>query len=222
MSERAVEWEVAIPIGPVTLHGHLAVPESAGAIVVFVHGSGSSRLSPRNRYVAGVLSDSGLGVLLLDLLSAEEEQIDRRTRALRFDIPVLAERVLNVLFWLHSTSETAALTPGLFGSSTGAAAALIAAAHRPELVGAVVSRGGRVDLAGQALPSVTAPTLMIVGGEDHAVLELNEAALEDLECERRLEIVPGAGHLFEEPGALEQVAVLARDWFLAHLGPGDA
>jgi dienelactone hydrolase len=222
MTERGVEREVAIPVGPLTLGGHLAVPGAANAIVVFVHGSGSSRFSPRNRYVAGVLVECGLGVLLLDLLSPEEEQIDRRSRALRFDIPILAERVLNVLSWLHSSDETAALKPGLFGSSTGAAAALTVAARRPGLVGAVVSRGGRVDLAGQALPSVTAPVLMIVGGEDRAVLALNEAALDDLACERRLEIVPGAGHLFEEPGALEQVAVLAREWFRRHLGQSDA
>ena len=222
MKDRAVERDVAIPAGPVTLAGHVALPVGASGLVVFVHGSGSSRFSPRNRYVAGVLAEGGLGILLLDLLSAEEEAIDLRTRALRFDIPLLAERVLHVLDWIQATPDTANLTPGLFGSSTGAAAALIAAARRPGVVGAVVSRGGRVDLAGEALPAVRAPTLMIVGGEDRVVLELNEAAREELDCERRLEIVPGATHLFEEPGTLEQVAALTRDWFCRHLRRRDA
>jgi putative phosphoribosyl transferase len=184
---------------------------------VFAHGSGSGRFSPRNRAVAGVLVDAGLATLLMDLLTAEEEAEDMRTARLRFDIGLLAERVISAIDWLGSDGTLADLPVGCFGASTGAAAALIAAAERPQRVAAVVSRGGRPDLAGNALPRVKAPTLLIVGGRDIEVIELNRQAQALLEVESRLEIVPGATHLFEEPGALEQVAALAREWFLRYL-----
>ena len=213
-----------------TLDGDLVLPEGARGIVVFAHGSGSSRHSPRNRFVAGELQASGLGTLLLDLLTEAEEQIDIFTREHRFDIDLLAQRVTAAVDWvsrelgLHARGgrpdqkRTALpLKIGLFGASTGAAAALISAAQRPNLVRAVVSRGGRPDLAGGMLSHVTAPTLLIVGALDDVVIELNRRALELLGCEKRLEIVPGATHLFEEPGTLEQVARLARAWFLRHL-----
>jgi dienelactone hydrolase len=185
--------------------------------VVFAHGSGSGRFSPRNRAVADVLVRAGLATLLMDLLTAAEEAVDMRTAHLRFDVGLLGDRVVATIDWLAGDEATRDLTVGCFGASTGAAAALIAAASRPERVGAVVSRGGRPDLAGDALRRVTAPTLLIVGGNDPEVLELNRMALAALPGEARLEIVPGATHLFEEPGALERVALLARDWFLAHL-----
>jgi putative phosphoribosyl transferase len=184
---------------------------------VFAHGSGSGRFSPRNRAVAGVLVDAGLATLLMDLLTAEEEAEDMRTARLRFDIGLLAERVISAIDWLGSDGTLADLPVGCFGASTGAAAALIAAAERPQRVAAVVSRGGRPDLAGNALPRVKAPTLLIVGGRDIEVIELNRQAQALLEVESRLEIVPGATHLFEEPGALERVAALAREWFLRYL-----
>lgn len=185
-------------------------------VVAFAHGSGSSRHSPRNRQVAAVLQDAGLATVLADLLTAEEEAVDLRTRELRFDIDLLARRVRAVIDWLAGTDGLSGLPVGLFGASTGAAAALIAAASRP--VEAVVSRGGRPDLAGDALDAVRAPTLLVVGGADTQVVELNTRAFERLDAVKRLEVVPGATHLFEERGALETVARLARDWFLTYLG----
>jgi len=194
------------------LEGTLAEPDDAQAIVLFAHGTGSSRFSPRNRFVADELNGAGLATLLIDLLTPEEEHAERVTRHLRFDIGLLAERLLAA-----TDAEQSGLPLGYFGASTGAAAALVAAAERPKRVGAVVSRGGRPDLAGEALGRVLAPTLLIVGGDDRLVLELNREAMEQLGAERELEIVPGATHLFEEPGALERVAELARDWFTRHL-----
>jgi dienelactone hydrolase len=211
--ERAVE----IPTDGVRLAGDLTIPAGAPGIVVFAHGSGSGRFSPRNRAVAGVLVDAGLATLLMDLLTAGEEAEDLATGHLRFDVALLSRRVVATIDWLAADAEAKDLPVGLFGASTGAAAALIAAADRPQRVGAVVSRGGRPDLAGEALQRVTAPTLLIVGGNDLEVLRLNQLALPALAGEARLEIVPGATHLFEEPGALARVAVLARDWFLRHL-----
>jgi putative phosphoribosyl transferase len=215
-----LERAVSIPIGPRHLAGDLTRPEGAAATVLFAHGSGSSRHSPRNRWVASALQDEGLGTLLLDLLTPEEEDVDLRTRELRFDIGLLGERLMAALDWLGSERETSELPIGLFGASTGAAAALVAAAARPQAVAAVVSRGGRPDLAGPALPAVTAPVLLIVGGLDEVVLELNRRAQAQLSrtAEARLEIVPGATHLFEEPGALEAVAALAGGWFRRFLG----
>jgi dienelactone hydrolase len=213
-TERASAIE--IPADGVLLEGDLTVPPDAHGIVVFAHGSGSGRFSPRNRAVANVLVRAGLATLLMDLLTAQEEAVDLRTRHLRFDVGLLGRRVVATIDWLDA-DPTVQLPVGCFGASTGAAAALIAAASRPERVGAVVSRGGRPDLAGEALRRVSAPTLLIVGGNDIEVLRLNQQALRMLTAEARLEIVPGATHLFEEPGALERVAVLARDWFLRHL-----
>jgi putative phosphoribosyl transferase len=205
----------------VQLEGILSVPENAKGLVVFVHGSGSSRHSPRNQYVAQTLQEGGLATLLFDLLTASEEEIDLQTRHLRFDINLLAKRTAGVLEWLDLQPYTDELRRGLFGSSTGAAAALIAAAKLPEKVHAVVSRGGRPDLAGSALPKVQAPTLLIVGGNDEAVIHLNEQALAEMQPgeEKKLVIVPGASHLFEEPGTLEYAARLATDWFQIHLSP---
>jgi len=208
---------VQVTAGSVTLEGNLAVPVGAQGVVLFAHGSGSSRFSPRNRYVASVLQEGKLGTLLIDLLTEDEERIDLRTREMRFDIPLLADRLVGVVDWLQDSQETRDLRIGLFGSSTGAAAALMAALRRPRAVGAIVSRGGRPDLAGASLLQVEAPTLLIVGGRDSVVITLNEQAMGQLRVESRLEVVPGAGHLFEEPGALERVAVLARDWFERHL-----
>jgi dienelactone hydrolase len=211
--------ELKIPAGDAVLNGNLFIPEDAQAIILFAHGSGSSRFSSRNRYVAGYLNDSGLATLLFDLLTEEEERLDQITAALRFDIDLLAERLANVTGWIKSQEEAGDLLVGYFGASTGAAAALIAAAKLTDEIFAIVSRGGRPDLADNALPKVTAPTLLIVGGNDHQVIELNESALDRLRhaSEKRLAIVPGATHLFEEPGALEMVAELARDWFIEHL-----
>jgi putative phosphoribosyl transferase len=208
---------VEISADGVRLAGDLVLPPDARAVVVFAHGSGSGRFSPRNRAVAGVLNRAGLATLLLDLLTAGEE-LDLRTRHLRFDVALLGRRVIATIDWLASDATTKELPVGCFGASTGAAAALIAAAERPERVGAVVSRGGRPDLAGEALGRVSAPTLLIVGGNDPEVLRLNQRALTALAGEARLEIVPGATHLFEEPDALARVAVLARNWFMQHLG----
>ncbi len=219
--ERAVENHfVQVQAGPVTLDGSLSLPENASGLVVFVHGSGSSRHSPRNMYVAGELQRAGLGTLLFDLLTPEEEEVDLRTRHLRFDISLLARRTIGTVDWLSQLPLAQNLHLGLFGASTGAAAALIAAAERPERVGAVVSRGGRPDLAAAALPRVQAPSLLIVGQLDHQVIELNEQALEQMTSNspKEMTIVPGATHLFEEPGALEYVARLAREWFRAYLG----
>jgi dienelactone hydrolase len=207
-----------VPVGSgITLDGDLNLPEDARAIVVFAHGSGSSRQSPRNRHVAAVLQTGGFATLLMDLLTAREETVDAVTAHLRFDIPLLARRLIGVTDWLKQAQETRALQLGYFGASTGAAAALIAAAERPASVGAVVSRGGRPDLAEKALPLVQAPTLLIVGGLDAAVIRMNEQAFSRLRADRRLEVIPGATHLFEEPGALEEVARLAREWFHRHL-----
>ncbi len=201
------------------LDGNLGVSADARGVVLFAHGSGSGRHSPRNRYVAQVLRKAGLATLLIDLLTAEEEEVDLRTRHLRFDIGLLAERLVGATEWLERNPDTQNLRVGYFGASTGAAAALVAAAEHPEPIGAIVSRGGRPDLAGPALPRVTAPTLLIVGGNDFPVIGMNQEAMEQLRTEKRLEIVPGATHLFEEPGALEEVARLAADWFVRHLDP---
>jgi putative phosphoribosyl transferase len=199
------------------LTGDLSTPVRARGLVLFAHGSGSSRLSPRNQYVARRLDERGLATLLVDLLTEQEELIDRRTAHLRFDIQLLAERLIAIIDWVGTDDEIAALPIGLFGASTGAAAALVAAARRPQVVGAVVSRGGRPDLAGQALRDVVAPTLFIVGGLDLTVIRLNQEAMARVHTEVRLEIVPGATHLFEEPGGLDRVATLAGDWFCTHL-----
>jgi pimeloyl-ACP methyl ester carboxylesterase len=211
------ERSVRVPAGEVTLEGDLGLPPAARGIVLFAHGSGSSRHSSRNRYVAGELRSAGLGTLLMDLLTEQEEYEERLTRHLRFDIGLLARRLAGAVDWLQAQPETRDLGIGLFGASTGGGAALVAAVERPDAVGAVVSRGGRPDLAGEALRRVRAPTLLIVGGHDYPVIEMNQEALAQLQCEKALEIVPGATHLFEEPGTLEQVAALARDWFLRHL-----
>ncbi|MFN8470854.1 MAG: dienelactone hydrolase family protein [Anaerolineae bacterium] len=206
-----------IQAGPVSLEGNLVIPPGAHAVVLFAHGSGSSRHSPRNQYVARFLRAGGLATLLIDLLTEREEAVDSHTRGLRFDIPFLAARLSTTIDWLTQQPETQHWPIGLFGASTGAAAALVAAAQRPDVVAAVVSRGGRPDLAGEALAYVRAPTLLIVGGYDIPVIPLNEAAFQALRCEKRLDIVPEATHLFEEPGALEEVARLARGWFIDHL-----
>jgi dienelactone hydrolase len=213
---------VQVRAGDVSLEGNLSIPEGAQAIVVFVHGSGSSRHSPRNQYVAGELQAGGLATLLFDLLTGEEEQIDLRTRHLRFDIGLLARRTIGAIDWLMEQPYAKDFRLGLFGSSTGAAAALIAAAERAEETGAVVSRGGRPDLAEGALGRVQAPTLLLVGGLDEVVIELNKQALAQMNpgTDKKLKIVPGATHLFEEPGTLEQVARLARDWFRQYLTEG--
>src|SRR5437016_9448164 len=208
--------EVQIQAGPAALDGNLSIPENATALVLFVHGSGSSRHSPRNQFVARTLNNAGLGTLLFDLLTPEEEAIDARTAELRFNIGLLAERLVHATKWAKRQKQTRDLRIGYFGSSTGGGAALVAAAELPNEAGAVVSRGGRPDLAGEALPKVKAPTLLIVGGEDHVVIDLNEQARAQMKCECKIDIVPGATHLFEEPGALEHVAKLASDWFLLH------
>jgi putative phosphoribosyl transferase len=209
--------EVQIQAGSELLFGHLTIPNNATAIVLFVHGSGSSRNSPRNQFVARALNNAGLATLLFDLLTLEEEAIDVRTREYRFDIGLLAGRLVKVTKWAKQQEQTHDFAIGYFGSSTGGAAALVAAAEIAQLVGAVVSRGGRPDLAGDALQEVQAPTLLIVGGNDDIVIELNEMARDRMRCEVKLEIVPGATHLFEEPGALEKVATLASDWFVNHI-----
>jgi len=211
---------VRIAAGRASLDGDLTLPPGARGVVLFAHGSGSSRHSSRNRYVAQELRRSALGTLLMDLLTSEEEAVDARTGHLRFDIDLLAERLGAATDWLRDDPRTSRLAVGYFGASTGGGAALLAAADRPAGVGAVVSRGGRPDLAGAALPRVQAPTLLIVGGRDETVIEMNREALAGLRCERRLEIVPGATHLFEERGALEEVARLAAGWFARHLAGG--
>jgi putative phosphoribosyl transferase len=209
--------EVQIPAGRAILSGSLTIPEKAMAVVLFAHGSGSSRHSPRNQFVARTLDIAGLGTLLFDLLTPEEEALDLYTREHRFNIGLLAERLVHATNWATQQDRTRDLRIGYFGSSTGGAAALAAAAQLPNETAAVVSRGGRPDLAGNALSRVHAPTLLIVGGNDDTVIELNEMARDQMRCEVRLAIVPGATHLFEEPGALEQVAKLASEWFIAHL-----
>jgi putative phosphoribosyl transferase len=212
-----VGGDVVIPAGDVKLQATFTLPDSARGVVAFAHGSGSGRHSPRNQYVAGVLNDGGFATVLADLLTEEEERVDLHTGQLRFDIDLLAARVTAVVDWLGTRDDTAPLPIGLFGASTGAAAALVAAADRANEVKAVVSRGGRPDLARDALPRVKAPTLLIVGGRDEVVLDLNRQAYERLQAEKRLEVVPGATHLFEEPGTLERVAELATQWFTSHL-----
>jgi putative phosphoribosyl transferase len=214
-----MERTVRLAAGPVVLEGTLVVPESARGVVLFAHGSGSSRHSPRNRFVARELQRGGLATLLIDLLTTGEEAIDERTHQLRFDIRLLAERLVGAIDWLNVQPETRTLAIGLFGASTGAGAALVAAAERPRGIRAVVSRGGRPDLAGAALPQVRAPTLLIVGELDEPVIRLNEEAMARMRAPVELKIVAGATHLFEERGTLEQVARLARDWFERHLEP---
>jgi putative phosphoribosyl transferase len=209
--------KVEIQAGRAVLSGNLIIPQNAAALVLFAHGSGSSRRSPRNQFVARTLNSSGLATLLFDLLTQGEEEIDMRTREHRFNIGLLAERLVHATRWAKQQKQTRDLRVGYFGSSTGGGAALVAAAELPKDVGAVVSRGGRPDLAGDALPKVQAPTLLIVGGNDDIVIELNEMARDQMHCQVKLEIVSGAMHLFEEPGALEKVANLASDWFNAHL-----
>ena len=209
--------EVRIPAGPATLDGNLTIVDQAIGLVLFAHGSGSSRRSPRNQLVARTLNQVGLTTLLFDLLTPDEELVDLYTREHRFDIGLLAERLVHATKWTKQQKDIADLRVGYFGSSTGAAAALIAAAELPEEIAAVVSRGGRPDLAGAALAKVKAPTLLIVGGEDHVVIELNEHARAQMRCEVKIEILSGATHLFEEPGALEKVAQVASDWFVSHL-----
>src|SRR5216110_2778112 len=209
--------EVWIQAGRATLDGNLTIVDGATALVLFAHGSGSSRHSPRNQFDARTLNDAELATLLFDLLTPDEEVTDTYTREHRFNIGLLAERLVHATKWAKRQEQTRDLQLGYFGSSTGAAAALVAVVEIPQDVGAVVSRGGRPDLAGDALPKVKAPTLLIVGGNDDIVIELNEQARDRMRCEVKLEIVPGATHLFEEPGALEKVAQLASDWFVAHL-----
>jgi dienelactone hydrolase len=211
--------EVQIPAGRAVLSGNLTIAENPMALVLFAHGSGSSRHSPRNQFVARTLNRAGLGTLLFDLLTPEEEALDIYTREHRFNIGLLAERLVHATKWARQQKETRDQRVGYFGSSTGGAAALVAAAELPQDVGAVVSRGGRPDLAGDALSKVQAPTLLIIGGNDDIVIELNEIARDQMRCEVKLEIIPGATHLFEEAGALEHVAKLASEWFSLHLGP---
>jgi dienelactone hydrolase len=207
---------VHIPAERVTLDGDLTIPPDARGLILFAHGSGSSRHSPRNKHVARVLQDADLATLLFDLLTRDEERVDERTLELRFDISFLATRLAHASNWAAKEARVSDFKIGFFGASTGAAAALVAAAERPQYVAAVVSRGGRPDLAGAYLRSVQAPTLLIVGSEDDVVLDLNNQAMAQLRCETTLEIIPGATHLFEEPGALDEVARLARDWFIRH------
>ena len=209
---------VSVDTGGVSLEGGLDMPRDALGVALFAHGSGSSRHSPRNLFVADSLNERRIGTLLIDLLTSEEERVDQFTRQLRFDIALLADRLAGAIEWLRNEPETAPLPLGLFGASTGSAAALIAAARKPDEVSAVVSRGGRPDLAERYLPDVKAPTLLIVGGNDLTVLELNRRAQRDLRAPSELRVVEGASHLFEEPGALEQVAKLAGDWFAKRLG----
>jgi pimeloyl-ACP methyl ester carboxylesterase len=214
---RRDEGLVHVPASSVTLEGNLLIPSRATGVVLFAHGSGSSRFSSRNRSVAQVLREGGMGTLLLDLLTQEEELVDTRTAHLRFDIELLADRLVAAVQWLAREEATERFKVGLFGASTGAGAALVAAARLPDRISAIVSRGGRPDLAGVALPNVKAPTLLIVGGEDKPVIQMNQQAYERMTAPREIVIVPGAAHLFEEPGALETVARLARDWFLRYL-----
>jgi putative phosphoribosyl transferase len=218
----ADERLVRIETDGVVLEGDLGVPHRAEGVVLFAHGSGSSRHSPRNRYVAGVLRGAGLGTLLIDLLTAREEAVDQQTGHLRFDIDLLARRLVGATDWLTANPDTASLRIGYFGASTGAGAALVAAVQRPQAVSAIVSRGGRPDLAGEALPYVKAPTLLIVGSHDTPVIAMNREALARLPADKQLAIVPRATHLFEEPGALEEVARLAAEWFGRHLAPDGA
>ena len=214
----SINREVAITAGDKVVRGELVLPGAATAAVVFAHGSGSGRFSPRNQYVARVLNEAGLATLLVDLL--DEQEAGDRSRA--FDIPLLASRLRSAAEWLSAQPETAPMRLGFFGASTGAGAALLAAGRAPEFVGAIVSRGGRPDLARDVLPFVTAPTRLIVGGNDEIVIKLNREAYDLLECPRQLDVVEGATHLFTEPGTLEEVARLAREWFLHYLAPSSA
>ena len=211
--------DVHIRSGDVQLEGDLSIPDGAHGVVLFAHGSGSSRHSPRNQFVARTIREAGVGTLLFDLLTKEEEAVDMHTAHLRFDIGLLATRLIDATYWIKG--ELDYLNVGYFGSSTGGGAALVAAAQLADTVGAVVSRGGRPDLAGDALPKVKSPTLLIVGGLDYPVIEMNKAALSRMHCEKELKIVPGATHLFEEPGTLEQVADLAAEWFQRQLVPAE-
>jgi putative phosphoribosyl transferase len=220
-ARQKLERGVRIFSGTATLEGELSVPANAKGVVLFAHGSGSSRHSPRNQYVARVIREAKVGTLLFDLLTREEEAVDLTTRHLRFDIGLLADRLVDATRWVAQQEDTRHLRVGYFGSSTGGGAALVAAAAMGESIGAVVSRGGRPDLAGAALLHVVSPTLLIVGGRDEAVLRLNQEAYAQLRCEKALKIIPGATHLFEEPGALEEVARLAAEWFREHLQPLD-
>ncbi|MBD3346639.1 MAG: alpha/beta hydrolase [Chitinivibrionales bacterium] len=213
----AGEREVDIGLEKVTLHGNLSVPEGARGIVLFAHGSGSSRHSPRNRFVAGSLVERGIGALLFDLLTSEEEVMDNMTGQLRFDIDLLADRLKETVSWVKNQGELKDLNIGYFGASTGAAAALMAAAQEPENVKAIVSRGGRADMPANFLPRVQAPVLLLVGGNDPVIIDMNKFALKKLHCTSRMDIIPGATHLFEEPGALEKVAELAGKWFDEYL-----
>jgi putative phosphoribosyl transferase len=214
---RSERRAVRIPVGAIELEGNLGVVEGSEGVVLFAHGSGSGRSSPRNLHVARDLRHAGLSTLLIDLLTTQEEEVDLRTRQLRFDMGLLAERLIGATDWLRDEPDTQNMRIGYFGASTGAGAALVAAAERPDEVGAVVSRGGRPDLAGEALSRVEAPTLLIVGGSDVRVIGMNEEALGRMHVEKRLEMVPGATHLFEEAGALEEVARLAAAWFRRYL-----
>jgi putative phosphoribosyl transferase len=218
MSKR-MEIPVRIVLDSTAIEGNLAIPKGSKGIVIFAHGSGSSRFSPRNQYVAEVLNKAGIATLLIDLLTPEEEQIDIQTAQYRFDIERLADRLTHATEWVKENQSTKNLNIGYFGSSTGAAAALIAAAKQPRYIRAVVSRGGRPDLAMDYISNVKAPTLFIVGGDDAVVIELNKKAMKNFPVENKLEIIQGATHLFEEPGKLEQVAKLAADWFQKQLTP---
>jgi putative phosphoribosyl transferase len=219
-TQRTQKRQVSIPVGSARLEGNLCLAPEAKGMVLFAHGSGSSRHSPRNRFVAQTLHEGRLATLLIDLLTQEEEEVDLQTRRLRFDIELLAERLVYASDWLAENPDTRKLKIGYFGASTGAAAALVAAAERPGIAGAVVSRGGRPDLAGSAVTRVTAPTLLIVGERDFPVIAVNRQSLERISAEKQLVIVPRATHLFEEPGTLDRVALLARDWFERHLPSG--
>jgi putative phosphoribosyl transferase len=218
MSADVLKEAVRIAIGSVAVDADLHVPDRASGLVIFAHGSGSSRFSRRNRAVAGALESAGFGTLLLDLLTPDEEAVDERTRDYRFDVEMLGERVIGAIDWQRTRLELRDLPVALFGASRGAAAALVAAAARPDAVGAVISRGGRPDLADRALPNVQSPTLLIVGGHDEPVIEMNRDAMRRMRAPVELEIVPGATHLFEEHGALEQVTRLAIGWCRRHLG----
>ncbi|HET7619496.1 MAG TPA: dienelactone hydrolase family protein [Vicinamibacterales bacterium] len=221
MAHAQIQEAARIESAGVALDADLRVPDRAAGLVVFAHGSGSSRFSRRNRAVAASLERAGFGTLLLDLLTADEERVDERTREYRFDISLLGRRVIAAADWKQSRPDLHGLPLALFGASTGAAAALIAAAARPEVTRAVISRGGRPDLAGDALPDVQAPTLLIVGGDDEPVIEMNREAMHRMRAPVSLEIIPGATHLFEETGALERVADLAVDWCRRHLAGPD-
>lgn len=217
MSSRKQTQDVIVNAGDVNLEGNLTIPDSAKALVVFVHGSGSSRFSPRNQYVAKTLNQAGLATLLFDLLTEDENQIDQFTRELRFNIEMLSERTIAAIDWIAEQSELRGLPIGLFGASTGAAAALNAASERPKQVATVVSRGGRPDLALQNIAKVKAPTLLLVGGLDFQVIEMNRTAANAMNAECKIAIIEGATHLFEEPGTLEQVAQIAQQWIIKHL-----